>query len=284
MAQGMSSNKSLSIGSGRSQVGVVYLARKQDGLAPFQAFLNSYQRFPAGMPHDFLIVLKGFANESERGEYSERMKGMAGASIAINDFGFDIRAYRLAAAQLECEHLFFFNTFSEILAAGWLVKTFELASRPGVGLVGATGSWESMYSNLLAEQPSGLMAWPAHWLRKLVSRFCFDAFPNPHVRTNAFLVRRELFLKVWPRFVLTKRGAYLFENGRNSFTKRVLQEGLEVLVVGRNGLGYPHKDWNRSGTFRQGEQENLLVADNQTRRYASAGGLIKKQLACAAWG
>lgn len=280
----MSSNKSLSIGSGRSQVGVVYLARKQDGLAPFQAFLNSYQHFPAGMSHDFLIVLKGFANELERGEYSERAQGMAGATIAISDFGFDIRAYRIAAEQLECDYLFFLNTFSEILSPGWLEKTFALANRPGVGLVGATGSWESMYTNLLAEQPSGLLAWPVHWLRKLVSRVCFDAFPNPHVRTNAFLIRRELFLRVWPRFVQTKRGAYLLENGRNSFTKRVLREGLEVLVVGRNGLGYPRMDWNRSGTFRQGEQENLLVADNQTRRYESAGGAIKSQLARAAWG
>lgn len=280
----MSSGKNSSERPSRSQVGVVYLARKQDGLAPFQVFLDSYQRYPAGMPHDFLVLLKGFASERDKHDYSDRIKGIANGCISMSDFGFDIRAYRLAAEHFEFEYLFFLNTFSEILVTGWLEKAFSLLNQPGVGAVGATGSWESMYSNVFTEQRSGFTTSPYHRLRRLISRICFDPFPNPHLRTNAFLIRRELFLRIWPRFVLTKRGAYLLENGRNGFTKRVLRAGLEVLVVGRDGSGYEKELWSQSGTFRQGRQENLLIADNQTRRFASANQSLKDQLIHSAWG
>ena len=91
-------------------------------------------------------------------------------------------------------------------------------------------------------------------------------------------------LMLWPRCVLTKRGAYLFENGKHSLTKRVMRQGLKMIVVGRDGKGYEKEEWNRSGTFRQRNQENLLVADNQTRRYANADEAARNHLARAAWG
>lgn len=40
-----------------------------------------------------------------------------------------------------------------------------------------------------------------------------------------------------------------------------------MIVVGKDGEGYDKKEWRKSRTFRQSEQENLLVADNQTRDY-----------------
>jgi len=91
-------------------------------------------------------------------------------------------------------------------------------------------------------------------------------------------------LKVWPRWVVTKRGAYLFENGKNSLTQRILRMNLEVLLVGRDGHSYRKEEWSRSKTFRLDNQQNLLVADNQTRQYDQADLETRKHLTRAAWG
>ena len=109
-------------------------------------------------------------------------------------------------------------------------------------------------------------------------------FPNPHLRSNAFIISRELMNSVWPRFVLSKRKAYHWESGRNGFTRRVQAMNLRVLVAGKDGLGYGPEDWSRSGTYRQGKQENLLVADNQTRGYDKADVGSRRQLSMVTWG
>src|SRR5207247_122146 len=105
-----------------------------------------------------------------------------------------------------------------------------------------------------------------------------------HVRTNAFIISRALALECWPRFIPTKRTAYLFEAGKRSLTSRVMRLGLNVLVVGRDGRGYAKEDWATSRTYRSGQQENLLVADTQTDRYKESSLQKKRYLAHAAWG
>ena len=98
------------------------------------------------------------------------------------------------------------------------------------------------------------------------------------------MISRELLLKVWPRLIITKRGAYLFENGKNSLTQRIARLGLDSLVVGRDGEAYAREMWDASRTYRQGSQENLLVADNQTRRYESGTANAREFLSQVAWG
>jgi hypothetical protein len=55
-------------------------------------------------------------------------------------------------------------------------------------------------------------------------------------------------------------------------------------VVARDGACYNHPDWSASATFWQGDQQNLLVADNQTRSYANGGLDRRRLLAAFAWG
>jgi len=209
--------------------------------------------------------------------------------LRMSDRGFDLRGYRLAARRYQnYSHFCFFNSFSEILAHDWLAKMYSQLSKPGIGLVGATGSWESMYSNVqiqrAAESDSTLLS--RFWtpIRLRLCQVSFHPFPNYHIRTNAFMIARELLLKVWPRFIITKRGAYLFENGKNSLTNRIARLGLHCLVVGRDGEAYTREVWDESRTYRQGGQENLLVADNQTRRYETGSADARKFLSEVAWG
>jgi len=66
------------------------------------------------------------------------------------------------------------------------------------------------------------------------------------------MISRKLLLKVWLRFIITKRGAYLFENVKNSLTNRIARLGLQCLVVGRDGEAYAREVWDASRTYRQG--------------------------------
>jgi hypothetical protein len=109
-------------------------------------------------------------------------------------------------------------------------------------------------------------------------------FPAPHLRTNAFLLERELLLRVEPGTLHDKAGAYLLESGRRSLTRQIERRGLRVLVAGRDGASYGPREWPSSRTFWQGSQENLIVADNQTRSYERGDLGVRRALSAHAWG
>jgi hypothetical protein len=60
--------------------------------------------------------------------------------------------------------------------------------------------------------------------------------------------------------------------------------GLRPVLVGRDGRVYEMQEWDRSDTFRQSRQENLLIADNQTDAYDQASAAERAALAGHAWG
>ena len=206
----------------------------------------------------------------------------------MSDRGVDLHAYSAAARHFDHAYLCFLNSYSTPLEEGWLEKMFALVRQPQVGVVGCSGSWESMYTNYLnagsPDHPLPFYQRLVRMLRLQINRRMFLAFPNYHIRTNAFMLARPLMLEVWPRSIVNKTTAYMLENGQNGFTPRVLRRGLKPLVVGRDGRGYEKEDWARSNTFRQSNQENLLVADNQTRNYAAADFDTRKHLSRLAWG
>lgn len=183
----------------------------------------------------------------------------------------DLAAYADVAEERAEPWLFFCNSNSELLAGGWLATMLEHALRPGIGLVGATASYESFYTAA------------ALW-EKPLRRLRFDPFPNPHVRTNGFLIERELMLDLhWPK-VRRKHAAWALESGRRSVTAQIAERGLEPVVVGRDGEAYERDRWPDSGTFRSGDQSNLLIADNRTRQYDDASPEDRRMLARLAWG
>jgi hypothetical protein len=111
----------------------------------------------------------------------------------------------------------------------------------------------------------------------------FAPFPNPHVRTNGFIMSRQVIDQIdWPR-AISKRWAYGLESGRRGFTRQVIRMGLEPVVVGKNGHGYLRGDWPSSGTFWQGNQANLLIQDNQTMQYELGSADLKRRLCRSAW-
>lgn len=119
--------------------------------------------------------------------------------------------------------------------------------------------------------------------RRRVSAEC-DPFPAPHLRTNAFMLRTRLMRELKAGRMPSKLDAYMFEGGKEGLTGQVLRRGLKALVVGRDGKSYEPDEWHLSETLWQGEQRNLLVADNQTRDYAAADTRQRTFLSRFAWG
>lgn len=93
-------------------------------------------------------------------------------------------------------------------------------------------------------------------------------FPNPHVRSNGFMMEREIFLATRPDFVGEKHKSYLYESGPNGLTASVEKMGLKPIIVGADGEGYSLDNMLHSRTFRLGDQSNLLITDNQSRSWA----------------
>lgn len=119
--------------------------------------------------------------------------------------------------------------------------------------------------------------------RRRVSAECAP-FPAPHLRTNAFMLRASLMRDLKAGRMPSKLDAYMFEGGREGMTGQIMRRGLKALVVGRDGKAYGPDEWHLSETLWQGEQRNLLVADNQTRDYASACTRQRTFLSRFAWG
>lgn len=268
-----------------SELGVVHIVRARNGVDPVRRFLASYLENPAGTEHDLVIVYKGFGPHGADRSYRELLARVSHRSIEVADAGFDIGAYLTAARTCSHRYLCFLNSFSVILAHDWLRYAHELISQRGVGLVGASGSWESRYSNhVRSRNPQA--PWVqriAHAVQGIRLRATFNPFPNHHIRTNAFIVDRERFIGMGPGSLPTKLHAYRFESGKRSMTRQILHMNLKALVVGRDARGYERHEWPHSRTFRAGRQENLLVADNQTNAFMAADPALKRALARYAW-
>jgi hypothetical protein len=260
-------------------IAVVHLVRAGNSPEALGRFLESYHQHPAGIVHRLIILLKGFAN-SPPPHISDLLSTVSHAQIACADEGYDVASYFFAAERIGEPLVFFANSFSVIRGDQWLSKLLNAYQRERVGLVGATGSWESM----TLDAPShGILRTMASLALTPPLRLLFPAFPNPHVRTNGFLLARQDFLAMRTSLMSVKLGAWMFESGRNSMTRQILRRGLDALVVGRNGTAYRPEEWSRSQTFWQSAQENLLIGDNRTAAYEHGGDDFKARKFRSAW-
>ena len=250
----------------KEKLAVLYVARGADpeALKRFSSFVISYKRFHAGVDHDLFILLKGFEHDFLiKREACDLFRTIRCTQLDVADNRFDLGAYQASLASIEHKMLCMLNTNSEILCEDWLLKLFNNMRQEGVGIVSATGSYES-----LAALGSD-----------------FPGFPNIHLRSTAFMLRRDDFLKVvGDRPLRNKREAWVLESGAEGFTRYMYSIGKDALMVGRNGRGYTWPWWSESEVFRLGNQDNLLVHDNVTRAFDGMSYDERCVVAQATWG
>jgi hypothetical protein len=275
-----------------ADVCVVHLVRAQNGIEPFRRFIASYTQYRAGIEHDLLVIFKGFVRDEDTWEYRQLMSCIQYKTLFVRDFGYDIRAYFAAVKKYNYDYYVFLNSFSRIMDNEWLEKMHTHIIHPNVGLVGASGSYESQYSNYVSGQQADMHTpWYSdmatrlkQWKKRIRRKTAFDPFPNYHIRTNGFMVSRDVMRRIRSRFIFNKRDAYIFESGKNSLSKQIMKMNLTLLVVGKDGRKYEKDEWCESQTFRQGVQSNLLIADNQTDFYMFSDPGMRADLTKRSWG
>lgn len=194
-------------------INVCYLARWKDGADKINRFLASYNEHPAGLPHLLNIIHKG-QHEWPHSPFFRH--------LTICDFGYDVRAWRIAAEQLDdAEIMLFITTASEIACDNWLEPAKHF-NHPNVGIVATFKNDVSFYT--CAKERGDRIA-------TCVNRFLFDPYPNPHMRTNFFFARRDIMLRFWPRFALSKWHSCVNESGKRGFYRRVLKAGYKVVFT-----------------------------------------------------
>lgn len=325
-------------------IGVLYLARLAEGFDHISTFAQSYRWRRAGHAHELVVIAKGFEAPSDFAQLAMVFEGIPHRIIPFSDsVGFDIHAFRLAAEQIEHDYVCCLNTFSVLRADNWLKKLYDAVSRPDIGMVGATGSFESLrnlmqvvarlefvlkypaaYDGALtrdfawlvpalhpptAQARSSLPArigrrvsdiwqrrayaiipehqrdWtaavlnnPHHFLQQ------FPVFPNPHIRSNAFMLSRADFLGTPLQESADKSSAMVFESGRNGMSGSVFSSGRRLLVVGADGRGYELPEWPTCGAFRSRDQFNVLVADNHVAASNAMSPEVKQTHRIMTWG
>jgi hypothetical protein len=272
-------------------LGVVHLVWAPLGPEPVRSFLRSYHAHSPGIAHELVIVLNGAPGDSSplrsragatltRDDLVAELAGVEHRLIVLDRPVLDLAAYGLAARALSHPRLCFLNSYSVILADAWLAILVQAIDDPHTGLVGASASWESQSRWIRGRA----RYWPYQLIRLRGARRDYPRFPNPHIRSTAFMIDRANLIAMNLEEARDKRDTYLLESGRRSITRRILERDLRAVVTGRDGRVYGVKDWAASRTYRSGEQDNLLVADRRTEDWALASPRLRRRLSRDAWG
>ncbi len=298
---------------------LVHLVREVNGLSTLCGFAEALRSHPPGVDCELVLAMKGFTSFAQAKPYIDEVADFAPETLFFEDRGFDLGVYFAAAARLRRNRYCFVNSFSRPVTDSWLAKLDAALGQPGVGQVGATGAWASghswvTYSMGLPSAYRGLMP-PAPRARELFrgpelkrngrqarsaketvrarlttlrelpgALFYYEPFPSATLRTNTFMIAHET-LRELPLFVVrNKQDAYSLEGSRECLTRLLERIGLGSLVVDRAGAVYGPEQWDRSHTLWQGDQEGLLVADNQTLHYTNGDFDLRHLLSTIAWG
>lgn len=268
-------------------VAVVHLALESYGVTPFRAFVESYRRHPAGIDHELVIALKGFTDLDEASDFAREVDGLGADLVLVPDEGFDLGTYFHVARMRPRTAYLFTNSRTSIWADGYLANLSHALASPGVGLVGATGSLQSLASHYRWSRSRP--GWP-DWCWRLISEARsllalrhYPPFPNPHLRSNAMLIRHDVLTRLAHPEFRTKADCMRFESGWTGITRQIEAMGLEVRLVESTGRSLAPHEWPTADVFWQGGQTALMIADNQTELYRQAGPPARAVLHDYAW-
>ena len=236
-------------------------------------FSSSYMKYSSGIEHELYLIIKNCSKNSLDKIINDSFVNCNYKIFSVDNEGFDIGAYYQFAKQVDAKYIFLINTNSFLLTNNWLKKV-SVGIEKGIDLVGTSASYEQLK------------------LKNKNDNNFFAKFPNPHIRTNGFMIKRKLFIDIVSNYLneiqkknfLTKLDTYRFESGKIGLTSYLLNNDFKISLIGANGRLYNVKNWPVSDTFRLNEQDNLLISDRQTRFYDSLQYHKKKYFAYISWG
>lgn len=245
-------------------IDVVYLAyfnKETDyGIESVEKFIATYRKYHAGIKHSLVIIAKNCTDRYVYRKLCQLALKNNARVIELPDDGWDFGAYFRVSSILESDYVLFLGTSINILANNWLLNLFNaFKNDSSIQLAGPMGSWGDVAGKV---------------------------FPNYHIRTCSFMLKRELFLEyiATQKFPVTKDDTYELEHGENSITKFVLNKGYKAVVVDCDGEIYIPQNWVFSKTFRYPDEHKSMIGDQHFLFYYSQNEVLKKFLERAAWG
>jgi hypothetical protein len=207
-----------------TEVCVAHLVWGPLGLGPVEDFAAAYRRHAAGCAHRLVVGFNGVAGAAERARLEAPFAGVAHDTFAMRRPRRTSRIYCGRAADA-ADYVCCLNSYSTPLADGWLAA---LSARP----TAPASAWSARPARGRATTPRRSGAARAPAARAVAPplgrvgrprrapdgagrtpRAARGTVPNPHIRSNAFMLRRDLFLSLRAG-AGTKRDAERFESGR----------------------------------------------------------------------
>lgn len=245
-------------------INVIYLAYFNEELGyninTIEKFINSYEKYSAGIEHSLTIIAKNCKNKMTYGNLCDLAEDVDAKIVELPDDGLDFGSYFRIAEMLDSEYVLFCGTKASILCNNWLLKLYKaFKDDDSVQLVGPMGSWGDS---------------------KLIK------FPNPHIRTSVFMIKRDLFLEFTgtQKYPEKKEDTYNIEHGEKSLTNFILNKGYKAVVVNRDDEIFAPEDWDKSDTYRSPGKSKSIFADRHTRFYDSADQESREIMEKCAWG
>ncbi len=262
---------------------VVYLISVYDKREYLTNFINHYTNFTPGKEHDLLICFKNFKKDDPIFESNQLKKIKHIKYLDNNNFNdFDWGSYERIAKAYNDKIIFFMNCHSYPIKNNWLY--YFANNYDDNTVLGPGGSFESMVNSAL----NGI-----HTKNKIKSYFYalanlykFPIFPNPHLRSNCFMISSESFLKLKfnKKYKYKKIGTWINESGREGMTNYLKKQKFKIYVINSDGLKFDETGWSDSDTYACKNQDKLIISDKFSRIFDNSSTEEREKIKKYIWG
>lgn len=265
---------------------VVYLANNKEGISSFKRFLKYYNIYKSGLKHNLIICFKNFYDEKSTARWKKVINKKIKYKLYFDDYkidDYDWGSYRRIAKNNKNKIILFLNSHSYPIKNNWLKLIAKHYAKKS--LVGCTASYASLSSSFFSYPKYYRMNFLKCLIYGFFNLFRFPIFPNPHIRSNAFLIKGSDFLSLkLPIIFQHKLQTNMSESGWLGMTRQLKKKKFRIILANSKGEGYLEPTWIKSGTFSYKKQDNLIISDNRTRIYKSSSFENKKKEQKFHWG
>ena len=259
---------------------VVYLSSKYSKISDLKKFIKSYKKFKAGSRHKLLICFKQLPKK----ELTKRLLLLKKINYFIDPI--NINDHEWGSLKRVCQfylknYIFFMNDYSYPITSNWL-KYFHKFKENKM-IIGCTASKSSNFNNSFYRNHKD--NYFKAFLKIIYFFFKIPRFPNPHLRSTAFLIKAKDYLEfIKDKNISFKIQSLALESGYDGLTNFFKKKGYKIKVLNRFGNLFDLDNGILSKTFASYNQEGLIISDNQTRTYDKLSFKNKVKKRKQSWG
>ena len=260
---------------------IAYLFSKYDLKKNIFNFIKHYKKYKSGHKHDLIICLKQNSSKKLKIVIEKKLSSFKFKFFIDNEPNdYDWGSYNRIAKKYKNRIIFFFNCHSYPIKHNWL--KFFSDNFNSKSVLAPTGSYQSIsQSSFNGFYFKNFFLRLFHGISNI--RY-FNLFPNPHLRSNCFMVSANEFLKLDLIFCKNKIDTWKNESGKNGMTKQFQKKNFKLLVINDEGKSFDIRKWKESETYAFKKQSKLLISDKHTREFDNFKKNYKNKYIENIWG